>query len=47
MCAKVSMANWKCDITSFVKKIYHAYFKVKLGKLDEAFAFSIFFKMCV
>lgn len=47
ICGQVTLSDWKSPITNFVKNSYHAYFGVKLGDQDKAFAPHICCKMCV
>uniref|UniRef100_UPI0035902CB4 uncharacterized protein n=1 Tax=Myxine glutinosa TaxID=7769 RepID=UPI0035902CB4 len=47
ICGKVTMPDRQSNITRFVRKSYHAYFGMKLGDQDKAFAPHICCKTCV
>ena len=47
ICGEFTVAGDKCNITANVKKLYHAYFAVKLGDQDKNFAPHIVCKPCV
>jgi hypothetical protein len=47
ICGQVTLLDRQSPITNFVKKSYHAYFGVKLGDQDKAFAPHICCKTCV
>ncbi|XP_076804583.1 uncharacterized protein LOC143448650 [Clavelina lepadiformis] len=47
ICGKVTLRSRQAKITQFVKKAYYAYFGVKLGDQDKAFAPHICCKACV
>lgn len=47
ICGKVTLSERQSPITNFVKRSYHAYFGVKLGDQDKAFAPHICCKTCV
>lgn len=47
ICGQVTLSDRQSPITNFVKKSYHAYFGVKLGDQDKAFAPHICCKTCV
>uniref|UniRef100_UPI00358E4839 uncharacterized protein n=1 Tax=Myxine glutinosa TaxID=7769 RepID=UPI00358E4839 len=47
ICGKVTMPDRQSNITRFVRKSYHAYFGMKLGDQDKAFAPHMCCKTCV
>ena len=47
ICGEYTFKNQKNTITDFVRKIYPAYFKVKIGDQDKPWAFHIVCKACV
>ena len=47
ICGEYTFKNQRKAITDFVRKIYLAYFKVKLGDQDKPLAPYIFCKACV
>lgn len=47
ICRHVVLPDRRARITDFVKKSYHAYFRVKLGDQDKPFAPHICCKTCV
>jgi hypothetical protein len=47
ICGQVTFPKRKLNITEFVKKSYHAYFGVKLGDQDKAFAPHFCCQTCV
>ena len=47
ICGKVTLHSRQAKITQFVKKAYYAYFGVKLGDQDKAFAPHICCRTCV
>jgi len=47
ICGQVTLSERQSPITNFVKRSYHAYFGVKLGDQDKAFAPHICCKTCV
>lgn len=47
ICGQITLPNRKSKITSFVKKMYQAYFGIKLGDQDKSFAPHICCKTCV
>jgi len=47
ICGKVILPGRQAKITQFVRKAYHAYFRMKLGDQDKAFAPHVCCKACV
>ncbi|XP_076814257.1 uncharacterized protein LOC143460567 [Clavelina lepadiformis] len=47
ICGKVTLRSRQAKITQFVKKAYYAYFGVKLGDQDKAFAPHICCRACI
>ena len=47
ICGKVILPSRQARITRFVKRAYHAYFGLKLGNQDKAFAPHMCCKTCV
>ena len=47
ICGKVTLPSRQAKITWFVKNAYHAYFGLKLGDQDKAFAPHMCCKTCV
>ena len=47
ICGKVALPDSQASITSFVKKIYHAYYAMKRGDQDKSFGPPICSKTCV
>ena len=46
ICGEFTTADMRCNITSNVKKLYHAYFGFKLGDQDKPFAPHIVCQCC-
>ena len=47
MCRKLTLPSFQAKITQFVKRAYYAYFGIKLGDQDRAFAPHLCCKTCV
>lgn len=47
VCGNFTVLQQRSDITDFVKKAYHAYFKMKLGDQDKAWAPKTVCRYCV
>ena len=47
ICGEFTVAVDKCSVTTNIKKLYHAYFGIKLGDQDKDFAPHVACKACV
>ena len=47
ICGSFTLSSQQCEITNFVKKVYFAYFKVKLGDQDKSWAPHKVCKSCM
>ena len=47
ICGKVTLLSHQARITQFIKRAYYAYFGLKLGDYDKAFAPHMCCKTCI